>query len=382
MTRIPASSNSRRIRVSFLVLFFVAIISISAVVGLYTDLLWFREVGFQEVFWKVFSSRAILVGAFGLLFFALCLANLLVVGRAAPAFRIPVSKDEEDPFERFREAFLPFSRWIPIGMSAFLALLFSLRLAPLWDRFVLAMNSVPFGARDPIFNKDISFFMFRLPMYQLVYGWLFSALVVITLLVTASYYLTGAIRPQAAADRVSPQVKVHLSVLLGAAALLRAWGYLLDQYELVYSTRGTVVGASYTDLNAELPALKLLVAISVISAVLFLVNIRFRGWTLPLIGVGLWLLTSVLAAGLFPFVVQRFRVEPAELQREAEFIQRNIENTRKAFGLDGMNVLEFPVERGLSPASVAENQNTLNNIRLWDPQTLMSAFRQLQEIRT
>lgn len=379
--RMPASNNSRRVRVGFLVLFFVLLISISTAVSLYTDLLWFKEVGFQQVFWKVLSSRAILVGSFGLVFFVLCLVNLLVVGRAAPSYRIPTG-DQDDPFERFREAFIPFPRWIPVAISAFLGLLFSLRLAPLWDRFVLAMNAVPFDAVDPIFKKDIGFFMFRLPMYQLVYSWLFSALVVVILLVTAAYYLTGAIRPQAAIDRVSPQVKVHLSVLIGLAALLRAWGYRINQYELVYSQRGTVGGASFTDINAELPALKLLVAISIISAVLFLVNIRFRGWTLPTIGVGLWLLTSILAAGLFPFVVQRFRVEPAELQKERPFIDRNIKATRSAFGLQDMKVQEFPIEPGLSPESVAENQTTLNNVRLWDPQTLMSAFRQLQEIRT
>lgn len=379
--RMPASNNSRRVRVGFLVLFFFLLISISTAVSLYTDLLWFKEVGFQQVFWKVLSSRAILVGSFGLVFFVLCLTNLLVVGRAAPAYRIP-SGEADDPFERFREAFIPFPRWIPVAISGFLGLLFSLRLAPLWDRFVLAMNAVPFNAVDPLFGKDIGFFMFRLPMYQLIYGWLFSALVVVILLVTAAYYLTGAIRPQAAIDRVSPQVKVHLSVLIGMAALLRAWGYRINQYELVYSQRGSVGGASFTDVNAELPALKLLVAISIISAVLFLINIRFRGWTLPTIGVGLWLLTSVLAAGLFPFVIQRFRVEPAELQRERPFIDRNIKATRTAFKLQDMKVQEFPTEPGISPESVAENQTTLNNVRLWDPQTLMSAFRQLQEIRT
>jgi uncharacterized protein len=379
--RMPASNNSRRVRVGFLVLFFFLLISISTAVSLYTDLLWFKEVGFQQVFWKVLSSRAILVGSFGLVFFVLCLTNLLVVGRAAPAYRIP-SGEADDPFERFREAFIPFPRWIPVAISGFLGLLFSLRLAPLWDRFVLAMNAVPFNAVDPLFGKDIGFFMFRLPMYQLIYGWLFSALVVVILLVTAAYYLTGAIRPQAAIDRVSPQVKVHLSVLIGMAALLRAWGYRINQYELVYSQRGSIGGASFTDVNAELPALKLLVAISIISAVLFLINIRFRGWTLPTIGVGLWLLTSVLAAGLFPFVIQRFRVEPAELQRERPFIERNINATRTAFKLQDMKVQEFPTEPGISPESVAENQTTLNNVRLWDPQTLMSAFRQLQEIRT
>lgn len=377
----PGSSKAQKVRAAFLVLLFLAVISISAVVGLYTELLWFREVGFQDVFWTILSSRVILVAAFGVVFFVLCLVNLMVVSKAAPDLQVP-SGDQDDPFERFREAFLPLSKWIPIGVSAFLALLFSVRLAPLWDRYLLATNAVPFGATDPVFGRDIGFFVFRLPMYQLIYSWLFSALVVILLLVVAAYYLTGAIRPQAAVDRVMPQVKVHLSVLIGLGALLRAWGYRLNQYELVYSQRGVVTGASYTDINAMMPALTLLVAISIISAALFFVNIRFRGWTLPVIGVGLWLLTSVLAAGVFPFIIQRFQVDPAELQREREFIERNISATRVAYGIDDLTVQEFPVERGLSREVIEENQTTLNNIRLWDPETLMSAFRQLQEIRT
>lgn len=381
VTKMPGSTKAQKVRASFLVLFFLFLISISAAVGFYTDLLWFQEVGFQAVFWKIFSSRVFLVGGFGLVFFVACLVNLLVVSKATPPLQVP-SGDQEDPFERFREAFIPFSKWIPIGVSAFLGFLFSLRLAPLWDRFVLALNAQPFNELDPVFGKDLGFYMFHLPVLQLVYAWTFSALVVIGLLVMSAYYLTGAIRPQAAIDRVAPGVKVHLSVLIGLGALLRAWGYRLNQYELLYSPRGPVAGASYTDINAQLPALKLLVAISIISAILFLVNIRFRGWTLPVIGVGLWLLTSILAAGLFPFVIQRFQVDPAELQRERPFIERNIEATRRAFGLENVQVREFPVERGLSAESIAENQTTLNNVRLWDPTTLMSAFRQLQEIRT
>jgi uncharacterized membrane protein (UPF0182 family) len=362
------------------VVIFLALISISTIVTLYADLLWFREIGFQQVFWRILSSKALLVGVFFAVFFVLSFVNLLVVRRSIPAYRMPA--DEDDPMARLREAFIPLSRWIPLGASAVLALLFSLRMAPVWDRFILAANQVPFGSVDPIFNRDIGFFVFRLPMYEVIYGWLFSALVVITLMVSATYYIVGAIRPQASINRVSPQVKVHLSVLIGLLALLRAWGYRLDQFELLYSPRGVVEGASFTDVNAELPALKLLVAISIISAVLFLVNIRFRGWTLPLIGVGLWLLTSILAAGLFPFIVQRFRVEPAELQRERPFIQRNIEATRTGFGLDAMQVREFPIEPGLQAASVEGNRTALDNVRLWDPQTLKTAYRQLQEIRT
>lgn len=380
VTRIPPSGSGRRLRAVLAAVVFFAIISISTVVALYTDSLWFNEVGFGDVFWKILRSKAVLVAIFFAVFFILSVVNLLVVGRGMPNY--PVAANSEDPLERLREAFIPLSRWIPVGASAFLALLFSLRMAPLWDRFTLATNQVSFGSVDPIFKMDIGFFVFRLPMYQIIYSWLFSALVVVTMMVVATYYITGAIRPQAQINKVSSQVKVHLSVLIGLLALLRAWGYRLNQFELVYSPRGVVEGASFTDINAELPALKLLFAISIISAVLFMVNIRFKGWTLPTVGVGLWLLTSVLAAGVFPFIVQRFRVEPAELQKERPYIERNIQATRKAFGLDAVQVTEFPIEPGLSAESVAANSTTLDNVRLWDPQTLKTAYKQLQEIRT
>jgi uncharacterized protein len=377
----PFPGRGRRFRTGLVALVFLAIISVSTVVGFYTDLLWYREVGFDEVFWKTLAYKVMLVVAFGLLFFLFSLINLLIVRRAVPIYRVPAT-NQDDPFERFRGAFLPYSRWIPVGISAFLALFFAFRMGPAWEEFLLALNPVAFGSDDPLFGRDLSFFMFRLPVYELLYGWLFSALVVTTLVVTGTYYLSGAIRPQAQIDRVSPQVKAHLSVLIGLIALLRAWGYRLNQFELLYSPRGVVSGASYTDVNAELPALKLLVAISIISAALFLINIRFRGWTLPLAAVGLWLLTSVLAAGAFPFIIQRFRVEPAELQRERPFIQRNIEATRAGFGLDTMEVRDFPAQPGITQEAVNENSNTLNNVRLWDPETLKAAYRQLQEIRT
>lgn len=379
VTKMSTPGSGRPLRAILLGAIFVVIISLSAVISLYVDLLWFQDVGFQSVFWRILSSQAALVGAFGLVFFVFCLGNLIVVSRSSPTYRIA---DEDDPLERLREAFVPLPKWILIGASALLALLFALRLAPAWELFLLSTNQVPFGIEDPVFQKDIGFYVFRLPMLQLTYQWLFSAVFVVILLVAATYYLTGGIRPQAAVDRLSAQVKVHLSVLIGLLALIRAWGYRLNQFELLYSERGTVSGASYTDITAELPALNLLVAVSIIGAILFLVNIRFRGWALPAIGLGLWVLTSILAAGVYPFLIERFRVEPAQFQREQPYLERNIEATRHAYGLDAMEVTQFPIEPGLSAETVEAGDNALANVRLWDPQTLKVAYRQLQEIRT
>ena len=376
--RLPLRRRNRRILLGVAGIIFLFIISISTIVRLYTDLQWYREVRFTSVFWTILRTQVLLGVGLGVIFFLFCLANLFIVARLMPVYRLAV--DPNDPLDRYRSAAMPYMRWIAGGSSAFLALLFGLSAAPLWDRLVLALHSVSFHSVDPVFNRDISFYVFRLPFYRFLYGWAFAALIVITLVVAGAHYLTGGIRPQAAAERVTPQVKAHLSVLIGLIALLRAWGYRLGEYNLLYSTRGRITGASYTDIHAELPALRLLVVISIIGAVLFLVNIRVRGWYLPIAGAGLWFLTSVLAAGVYPFVVQRFVVAPAQLQHEARFIQRNITATRAAYGI---NVTSQPyTDTGtITPQVIASEGPTLQNIRLWDPATLQTAYQTLQEIR-
>jgi uncharacterized protein len=380
--RIPRPPRIRRGRLFLIAIAFFFIISISTLVGFYTDLLWYREIKFSSVFWTIFGSKVLLASIFGAAFFIFLLLNLFIVSRVMPVYRAGAGANHEDPLERYRATFFPYVRWIAVIGGAFLSLMFALGVTPLWERFVLARNAVPFGGKpDPIFGKDIGFYVFHLPVYQFVYGWIFSMLVVVTLIVAGAHYLTGGIRPQAPGDRVSSQVKAHISVLIGLMALLRALGYRLDQYQLLYSTRGNISGATYTDVHAQLPALKLLVVISVIGAVLFLINIRIRGWALPLAGLGLWILTSILAGGVFPFVVQRFQVEPNQLKRESPYIKRNIEATRAAYSIDSMQVREYPAA-SISRTDIESNPTTVDNIRLWDPDTLKTAYRSLAEIRT
>lgn len=371
---------ARRWRGALIALVLLALFSISTVVAFYVDLLWFEEVGFKSVFFEVLLTKIGVSAAFGLLFFVFMLLNLYVVRKVMPDGHFLMG--DNDQLQRYREAVLPYMRWVAIGGSALLALLFAAGLAPLWERFVLFSNSVPVGRRDPIFARDIGFYLFKLPMYEVLYGWLFSSLIVTTIIVAAAHYLAGGIRPQLAANRVSPAVKAHLSVLIGLIALVRAWGYRLDQFQLLYSTRGDVTGASFTDVNAELPALRLLVIISVIGAILFLVNIRFRGWALPLTALGLWFLVSILAAGVFPAAIQRFRVEPAQIERERPFIDRNIEATRAAYGLDRVDVSEYPATPEVTREAVDANPQTIRNIRLFDPDILKTAYRSLQEFQT
>lgn len=377
--RLPSRRRTRQIGLAVVALVVLLVISLSTVVRQYTDLLWYREVHFTSVFWTIIRSEALLGFGLGLIFFLFCLANLFIVSRITPVYQLAAA-DPNDPLVRYRSAALPYMTWIAAGVSAFLALLFGLSAAPMWTKLVLAMHSVPFHKVDPVFHRDISFYVFRLPFDQFLYGWAFAALVLVTLVVAAAHYATGGIRPQAAAERVTPQVKAHLSVLIGLIALLKAWGYRLGEYNLLYSTRGGVTGASYTGVHAELPALRLLVVISIIGSILFLVNIRFRGWALPIVGAGLWLFTSILVAGVYPFVVQRFVVLPSQLQKERPYIQRNITATRIAYGI---NITQEPyADTGSITSQVVTNEaSVLNSVRLWDPATLETAYQTLQEIR-
>jgi uncharacterized protein len=358
-----------------------AAIVLGAVSGFYIDVLWFREVGYSDVFWTRVWSRVLLAVLFGLAFFLLMYANLLIVRRLRPRYR--VYSPEEEYVERYRVAFEPYARWVLPAVSALFGVFAATGVAGRWQEFQLwrASGSVAFGVADPVFGRDAGFYLLNLPFQKFVQGWLFSSLVVVTLVTAGAHYLWGGIRPRAVTERVTPQVKAHLSVLLGLAVLVKAWGYRLGQFDLLTSPRGVVDGASYTDVHAQLPALRLLVFIAILCSLLFLVNIRFRGWALPALGIGLLALTSVVAGAAYPAFVQRFRVGPQELQRERPFIEDNIEFSRKAFGLEGVESRTFAAEPDLTKEEIDAAAGIVTNIRLWNPDVLKQVYLQLQRIR-
>jgi hypothetical protein len=372
----------RRRWLLWLVLGVVAVaILFTALTGFYIDVLWFREVQLSSVFWTVFRTRINLALLFGVAFFLLLYVNLLIVRAIRPRYR--VYSPEEEYVERYRVAFEPYARWVLPAVSALFALFAATGVAGRWQEFQLwrASGSVSFGTADPLFARDAAFYVLNLPFQKFVQGWLFSSLVVVTLVTGGAHYLWGGIRPRAVTERVTPQVKAHLSVLLGLAVLVKAWGYRLGQFDLLTSPRGVVHGASYTDVNAQLPALRVLVYIAIICAVLFLVNIRFRGWALPALGVGLLGLTSVVAGAAYPAFVQRFRVAPQELQRERPYIEDNIEFTRRAFGLDAVEPRTFAAEPDITKEEIDAASGIVQNIRLWNPDVLKQVYLQLQRIR-
>lgn len=362
------------------------LLSVSASLAtFYTDWLWFLDMGVSGVFWTRLGSRLVVGLVFAALFFAIAFTNVRLARRMAPPL---VAVPAEGPTARFemavadlRRQLSPVLDWVLLLGSLFFAFAYGAAMAGDWDLFQLARNAVSFGANDPQFGRDISFFMFQLPMLRAVADWILSALVLTLVATAAVHVVDGAIRPSARFAGFEPHVKAHLSVLLGLIVAAKAFDYWLRIYELDFSSRGQVRGASFTDVYAQIPAYWILIGIALFAGVLLIINIRFKGWRLPIGALALWIAASILVGQLYPAAVQAFRVAPNELRAEEPFIKRNIAATRQAFDLEAIDTRPFAAEQSLTASDLAADSETIDNVRLWDPAVIAQTYKQLQEIR-
>jgi uncharacterized protein len=375
---VAARRPPRRWTLAALLLAFLALAAVGSVSRFYTDLLWFQEIDKAGLFWGMLRTKAVIGLLAGLGTAAIVGVNLWIVERLAPRYGLTVVARPQ--VERARAVLSPYLRPLRIGIAAFLGLVVGLQASGLWQTFLLWRNRVPFGQRDALFHRDVSFYMFELPFMRSVFGWLFTTLVLTTILVAAGHYVLGGIRPQAETNRVAAQAQSHLSVLLGLIVALKAWGYWLDKYQLLFSPRGVVAGASYTDVKAQLPALEFLFWVALICALMFFIGARRGGLLIPLISIVLLVGVSLIMGGIIPAIFQRFRVEPQELVRERPYIEHNIDATRKSFNLSDVKIKPFPASDDLTAQGLNANRPTLDNIRLWDPEVLRPGVRNLQAI--
>jgi uncharacterized protein len=373
------SRRGRVVLVLVLVGLFVLITSLRGIAGFYTDYLWYEALGKESVFRSILGAKVSLAVIFIGLFFGLLLVNLVIADRLAPRFR--PAGPEEELLQRYHDIVDRRVGWVRVGVALLFALIAGAGVSSQWNEWILFTHRVDFGTHDPQFHTDIGFYVFQLPFLSFVVSWLFAAFIIILIVTAVAHYLNGGIRVQAPTPRVTPQVKAHLSVLLGVLALVKAADYWLQRYELNFSTRGAVNGATYTDVNAQLPAIYLLLMIALLSFGLFIANIWRRGWVLPVLAVGLWGFVAVVAGGIYPAFVQRFRVEPAESSREAPYIERNIEATRTAMGLADVTTRRFDYNEDLTAAQLRDNDVTVRNIRLLDPAVVTDTYQQLQAER-
>lgn len=353
--------------------------------NLYTDVLWYQELGQPQVFWTSLWSRLLAGLVFGVVTGLLVYVNARIARRMAPrVFLTAVDEFEPTPLQalrQIRQTLDPYVDRVVLVVSAIIAFGFGSSMTLQWRAFRLALTGGTFGTTDPHFGTDVGFFVFQLPALRLLSDWVFEVLVVTLFFAALVHLYDGAIKPQERWGGFTPHVKAHVSALLALIVASRAFDYWLRIYELAFSPRGQVTGASYTDVNAQIPAYRILIVIAVATALALLVNLRYRGWRLPLLSLAVWVGAAVLIGGVYPAVVQQLRVAPNEVAAEAPYIARNIQATREAYGLDEIETREFAAAEDLTAADVVANRDTLSNVRLWDPTIVTQSYRQLQGIR-
>jgi uncharacterized protein len=386
-----AGKVSRRLGIGIAVAIVILFMIASTVATFYTDVRWFTDVGHTNVFWIILLSEIVVGLVFGAIAFVLVYANVLVARRMAPKRDFTVVTDQlpsNDPREqleefvtRIRTTLEPYVRWVILAICLLVAWGAGAAMASGWETLRLATVAGPFGKLDPQFGRDVSFFVFTLPALRMISDWI-EGILWTTLIISGLVHLyDGAIRPAEKLRGFEPHVKAHLSVLAALIVAAKAFDYWLSVFELDFSPRGQVLGASYTDVNAQIPAYTILIVIALVSAVVLLVNIRFKGWRIPVIALGVWIGAWVIVGGIYPAVVQQLRVQPNELQLERPYIARNITMTRNGFDLERVLAKPFPAAYDLTAKDLIEATSTIANVRLWDPNVVVNSYKQLQEIR-
>lgn len=368
-----------------LIVFFISLFSGSQV---YTDLLWFKSLGFLQTFWVMLLSD-LGIKLFIAIFFTLFI--YINLNFTKKTFLNYIDSKINDEVELIQEQggdnllkWLNKKRLnlIYIISSIILGFFFSSISQDVWKIVLRFFNKTPFGSSDPIFGRDIGFYVFNLPFYNFIKEMGMTVVIATIIIVGLIYLLSAKIKGfKNISDKLSNQAKRHLSILITFFLLLKAWDYRLSMYELLFSNRGVAFGASYTDVNASLIALKILFVIAIVLVGVLLYSTIRKNYKILLWGIATWLIAVVILGGLYPGFVQRFQVEPNEIAKETEYINYNIKMTREAYGLSEVSTEKFTVENNLDLEALNNNKEIISNIRLWDSRPLLSTYGQLQELR-
>ena len=350
------------------------------IVGFYADWLWFDEVQFTSVFITVLQTQVLLGVVTGAAFFLILYGNVILARRLASR-EVLVAVDDAAglPSPELLDSFL---RRLAFPVSVLIALFVGWLGTDRWELALKALNPTPFGVRDPLFDQDVAFYVFRLPLWNSLYRWLMGSLIVSGLAATVVYFSTRAIQISPMHVSISRRARGHLLGLAALLLVLKAAGYRLGMFDLLFSQRGVAFGAGYADVHAQLPVLKALMVLTGLVAVLCLVTIRLRSWRPLLWSLAALMGVAILGGVAYPGLIQRYRVSPNEIDKEKPYIDFNIRYTRLAYGLDNIEEREFPAEETLTLQDLRKNEATLKNIRLWDTRPLLATYSQLQEIRT
>ena len=360
--------------VAALIIFLIILGNVNSIV---TESWWFDAVGYSSVFWTILSWK-------GLVWLGSFLIYVLVLGIN---FGVANRLTRNRSFRRFDNANirLPAQKIFNIigrVVIIFIAIIAASATLPWWETILKFIHATNYQTSEPLFHRDIGFYLFKLPFLEGAQRWLLSLFVLSLLLSGVVYFLKGAIQFVKNRQKIfTGSVKAHISILLVAIAVLLAISFWLQRFDLLFRSSGVVFGAGYTDAHATLFSYWVMIVITLGIVVLFVVSLFRRGIGLLLSGVGIFIAALILINGVYPWFQQKFMVEPNELQREKPYITNNIEFTRMAYGLDDVQRQNYSVKDTLSQGLLNKNQATIQNIRLWDTRPLLSTYRQIQEIR-
>jgi uncharacterized membrane protein (UPF0182 family) len=350
------------------IIFLFILVSIGK--SVFTEWLWFDSLGFGSIYTTVLATRLWLFAAGAAVLLVLLLASLFLARRLSPP-------SDSVPFG---QGLVLVRRVVDLGIltvALFFALIFGLVASSQWEMVLRFANAADFNVIEPLLDRDVGFYVFQLPLLSFLQGWLIWAAVLILIFTATVYGLNAAFR-RAAFTR---PVKGHLLALGAAVFFLIAWSYRLKIFDLLYSERGVIFGAGHTDVSAQWLAWRILMVVAIISGLLLLVGVirRARRWIF--VPIGLWVTMAIVFGSIYPAIIQRFQVEPSELAKERPYIEHNIRFTRLAFGLDRIEEKDIQVELAPSEQDIAQNNATINNIRLWDYRPLKDTYNQIQSIR-
>jgi uncharacterized protein len=362
-------------------LVFFAIMGSLTLVNLYTDWLFFKQLDYASVFTKILSAQVILGFLFGLIGLAFILANVLIANRAV----FPVMEDLYIDQTHIALNFEKVSMWMkPVALlSGLLAgLLCGVLGSNLWKEVLVYQNRMSMNLSDPIFNKDVGFYLYQLPMFEAVKGMAAFMIFAAIVIVSASYFFRGGISSRESKLFIDGRVKKHLGILSVLYLLTVAAGFYFDRFNILLSPHGVIFGAGYTDIHARLIALQALAGLTLLSAVFFAAGIFRNSWKMAVYP--LLLTAGVYGVGViaYPSLLQSLKVTPNEIVLEKEYIEHNIKFTRFGYDLDSIELRPFNVSYDLTAKDIDNNDTTIRNIRLWDDAPLLRTYSQLQQIRT
>jgi len=356
--------------------------------NLYIDWLWFKSLAYNHVFVTIILTDLGVRLAVGTAVFVALFINLYLT-RPVVLKAINATRQQEDENGVVTLYQSPLAQYLNSknlllvygAVSMFFAFFVGLSVTGDWITVQKFLNATPFGTNDPIFNKDIGFYVFQLPFYQFIYKILAWIVLLSALCVASVYLLTESGQTSLAKLFNSMSARFHLSALAAIFFILRAWGYRLEQYMLLYAEGGVIYGGGYADINGRLLAFKILLVVALVCAAVILVNIFMRKFKLVLYSIGALVVSSIILGGVYPAVLQKFIVEPNEFNREQPYIAHSIKYTRQAYDLNKIERSPFPAGRTLTAQDIKDNPETIDNIRLWDWRPLEQTYGQLQAMR-